>query len=100
MGAWRNPAMRSDDIFAREGSMKLKVVRERGATPLPLAGRGEERSRQRSNLMQLRRLQEARAVARLHAGLDGLAVAVDRHWNFKPCRAERPDLAIEPGKIA
>src|SRR6478609_3341921 len=55
MAARRNPAMRGDDIFAQNGSMKL---------------------------MQLRRLEETRAVAGLDARLDGLAVAVDRHRDF------------------
>src|ERR1051326_215005 len=47
-------------------------------------------------LMQLRRLEEAGAVAGFDPRLDGLAVAVDRHRDFKAGRTERPYLAIEP----
>src|SRR5216110_2658262 len=50
--------------------------------------------------MQLRRLEEAGAVAGFDPRLDGLAVAVDRHRDFKAGRTERPYLAIEPGEIA
>src|SRR6185436_19809846 len=53
-----------------------------------------------ASLMQLRRLHEAIAVAGFDAGLDGLAIAIDRDRDFDPGSAQRPDLAIEPGELA
>src|SRR5262245_52494591 len=50
--------------------------------------------------MQLRRLEEAIAVAGLDAGLDGLAVAIDRYRDFDAGGTERPHLAIQSGKLA